>query len=165
VSAVHRRRTDGAVDPRFPERRHLGRESALQMLYQWEVGRTDIAEVVQTYWEVERPDAASPSEGLRRFATELAAGTVRHLAEIDPIIAASAEHWRLERMAAIDRAILRLAVYEFLHAAETPRKAVINEALELAKTFSTDDAVKFVNGILDGIKRRLEEHAPDAPRA
>jgi N utilization substance protein B len=164
VTAPGADRPDGEFDPRFPERRHLGRESALQMLYQWEVGRIDIAEVVKTYWQVEQPDTPPPSEGLKRFAASLAVGTVEHLAEIDPLIVASAEHWRLERMAVIDRAILRLAVYEFLHVPETPPKAVINEALELAKTFSADDAVKFVNGILDAVKRRLEEDGADASR-
>jgi N utilization substance protein B len=148
--------------PRAIERRHLGREAALQMLYQWEVGRTAITEVIETYWHVEQPDAVPPSEALRQFATDLAVGTVGHLEDIDPLITASAANWRLERMAAVDRAILRMAVYEFLHEADTPRKAVINEALELARTFSTEDAVKFVNGILDAIKRRLEGEAPPA---
>jgi len=165
VNAGDEHEAAGDVVPRFPEPRHLGRESALQMLYQWEVGRTGIDEVVETYWELERPDAAAPSEGLKRFATALALGTVQQVAEIDPLIAASAEHWRLPRMAAIDRAILRLAVYEFLHLPDTPPNVVINEALELAKTFSTDDAVRFVNGILDAVKRRLEDENPDAPGA
>jgi N utilization substance protein B len=126
------------------------------MLYQSEVGRTAIDEVVETYWEVEQPEAERPAPGIRRFATELAVGTVRHLAEIDPLVSAAAANWRLPRMAAIDRAILRLAVYEFLHAPETPRNAVINEAIELARRFGGDDSAKFVNGILDGVKRRLE---------
>ncbi len=138
------------------DRRHRAREAALQMLYQWEVGRTAIEEVVQTYWSIERPGEAPMSPPLEGFASELAAGTVEHLEEIDPLLAAHAEHWRLPRMAIVDRLILRLAVFEFLHSRDIPRKVVINEALELARTFSTDDAIKFVNGILDGVRRDLD---------
>jgi len=126
------------------------------MLYQWEVGRTDIEEVLRTYWAIERPGEPALSASLGSFAMKLAAGTVEHLDEIDPLIGANAEHWRLSRMAIVDRLILRLAVYEFLHSPDIPKKVVMNEALELAKTFSADEAVGFVNGILDGIKRGLE---------
>ncbi|MGE5360299.1 MAG: transcription antitermination factor NusB [Bacteroidales bacterium] len=147
------------------ERRHRAREAALQMLYQWEVGRASVHEVVRTYWSIERPGEAPLSPPLETFAGELVRGTVEHVQEIDPLIAESAEHWRLERMATIDRLILRLAVYEFLHAADTPRKVVINEALELARTYSSDDAVKFVNGILDGVKRRLDKPEGREPKA
>lgn len=144
-------------DPRARrDRRHRAREAALQMLYQWEVGRTGIDEVVQTYWSIDRPGEAELSAPLRAFAVSLASGTVEHVAEIDPIVSAQAEHWRLSRMAIIDRLILRLAVFEFLYARDVPRKVVINEAIELARTFSSDDAVKFVNGLLDGINKRLE---------
>ncbi len=143
------------------DRRHRAREAALQMLYQWEVGRTAIEEVLDTYWSIDRPGEAPLSPPLRSFACELAAGTAGHVAEIDPILAAHAEHWRLPRMAIVDRLILRLAVFEFLHSRDIPRKVVINEALELARTFSSDDAVKFVNGILDGINRRLDQEAAD----
>ncbi len=148
---------------RSPESRHRAREAALQMLYQWEVGRADLDEVLHGYWAIDRPGQAPVPETLRPFADGLVVGTVRHLDEIDPLIAGQAQNWRLSRMAIIDRLILRLAVYEFLHAQETPRKVVINEALELAKTFSADDAVKFVNGILDGIKRELEKASPESP--
>ncbi len=128
----------------------------MQMLYQADIGRTDIAEVMETYWRVEQPGTRVPDESVRRFAGELASGTVQHLAEIDGLVSAAAANWRLPRMAAVDRAILRMAVYEFLYASGTPRKAVINEAVELARRFGADDSAKFVNGILDGIKRRLE---------
>jgi N utilization substance protein B len=139
------------------ERRHRAREAALQMLYQWEIGRASVHEVMRTYWSIERPGEAPLSAPLQEFASDLARGTIEHVEEIDPLIAECAEHWRLERMATIDRLILRLAVFEFLHATDTPRKVVINEAIELARTYSSDDAVKFVNGILDGIKRRLDK--------
>ena len=78
------------------------------------------------------------------------------IADIDPLITEAAEHWRLERMNVMDRLILRLATYEFLHEADTPGKVIINEALELARTFSGDDAVRFINGILDAIRKKLE---------
>lgn len=139
------------------DQRHRAREAALQMLYQWEVGRTDVADVVQTYWAIDRPGESPLSDTLQEFANGLVAGTVARIQEIDPLIGASAEHWRLSRMAIVDRLILRLAVFEFLHDPAMPRKVIINEALELAKTYSADDAVKFVNGMLDGITRKLEE--------
>jgi N utilization substance protein B len=127
------------------------------MLYQWEVGRTDVAEVVQSYWFIDRPGETPLPDTFQKFANSLVLGTVGRVAEIDPMIGASAEHWRLSRMAIVDRLILRMAVYEFLTDPETPKKVIINEALELAKTFSSEDAVKFVNGLLDGITRRLED--------
>jgi N utilization substance protein B len=147
---------------RAGEGRRAGREAALQMLYQWEIGRTPIDEVVARFWDIDRPDVPAPPARVRQFADVLATGTVGHVEEIDQLIAATAQHWRISRMATLDRAILRLAVFEFLHMPETPRKAVINEALELARTFSADDAVRFVNGMLDAIMRRLED-AGSAP--
>ena len=144
--------------PRPPrESRRQAREAALQMLYQWEVGHTSIAEVVQTFWTI-GPAADTPlSPPLQAFAVTLARGVVEHLEGIDPYLTASAEHWRLSRMAVMDRLILRVAVYEFLFERTTPPKVVINEALELARTFSTDNAVRFINGILDAIRRKLDD--------
>jgi transcription antitermination protein NusB len=85
----------------------------------------------------------------------LTTGVTNTVGNIDPVIVESAEHWRLERMNVVDRLILRLAIYEFLHEADTPSRVIINEALELARTFSGDDSVRFINGILDAIRRRL----------
>jgi transcription antitermination protein NusB len=148
--------TERRTEPRLArESRHQAREAALQMLYQWEVGRASMFEVRQTFW-MQAADGAEPlSEDLQAFATALADGVAENVAEIDPIIAAAAEHWRLERMNVMDRLILRLAVHEFLRQPETPGKVVINEALELARTFSGDEAVRFINGILDAIRRTL----------
>jgi N utilization substance protein B len=126
------------------------------MLYQWEVGRCSLPEVLETFWLHEHPDAEVVSFEHRSFAQGLAGGVVENVGNIDPIIVEAAEHWRIERMAVIDRLILRLAVYEFLKEPDTPARVVINEALELARTFSNDDAVRFVNGLLDAIRRRLE---------
>jgi N utilization substance protein B len=137
------------------ESRHRAREAAVQMLYQWEVGRVSMFEVRQTFWG--GPAADRPlSEDERAFASRLSDGVAEKLAEIDPIITEAAQHWRLERMNVMDRLILRLAIYEFLHERDTPAKVVINEALELARTFSNDDSVRFINGILDAIRKKLE---------
>jgi N utilization substance protein B len=127
------------------------------MLYQWEVGRLSMPEVRRTFWRLPGDEDAPPLAGdLRLFAETLAEGVTTHLAEIDPLIAAAAEHWRLERMNVTDRLVLRLAVYEFLRERDTPARVVINEALELARTFSGDEAVAFINGVLDAIRRKLE---------
>ena len=136
------------------ESRHRAREAAVQMLYQWEVGRVPISEVAQTFWS--GPAApAPPGEELRAFATRLATGVAGTVADLDPMIVEAAENWRIERMNVLDRLILRLAVYEFVHEPETPAKVIINEALELARTFSTDDSVRFINGVLDAVRRSL----------
>ena len=137
-----------------PRLRHRAREAAVQMLYQWEVGQSDVEDVLRTFWTANLPGAEGASEGVRAFADQLVRSTVGNLDKIDPLITETAEHWRLSRMAALDRLILRLAIGEFLHA-ETPRNVVINEALELAKTFSGDESAKFINGILDAVKKKL----------
>ena len=126
------------------------------MLYQWEIGKQPIFEVMSTYWAPGLLSDQPIGDELREFATALTDGVAATLEQIDPLIAEAAEHWRSERMAVMDRIILRLAVYEFLHQPETPARVVINEALELARTFSTDEAVRFINGILDGIRRTLQ---------
>ena len=136
--------------------RHRAREAALQILYQWEIAATPVERAAQTFFDLQWPDQLPPADDLRRFATRLAHDTVERLAEIDPLIAQTAERWRPERMAVIDRLILRMAVCELLRDRETPPAVVINEALELARTFSTEDAVKFVNGVLDTIRKKLD---------
>ena len=102
------------------------------------------------------PATAVSADDRQAFATRLAEGVAGALAELDPIIVEAAEHWRLERLNVLDRLILRLAIYELLHEPETPAKVVINEALELARTFSGDEAVRFVNGVLDAVRRKLQ---------
>jgi N utilization substance protein B len=134
--------------------RHRAREVALQMLYQWEVGRTPIEEVCQTFW-TGGPAGAPPAESIRTFATSLASGVAAHSAQLDTLIVEATEHWRIERMNVMDRLILRLGVYEFLHEPGTPAIVVINEALELGRSFSADESVRFINGILDAIRRTL----------
>ena len=139
-----------------PEResRHRARESAVQMLYQWEVGKVSMFEVGQTFWN--GPAAIAPlGDDLRAFATKLATGVAGSVADLDPMLAEAAQNWLLERMNVLDRLILRLAVYEFLHEPETPAKVVINEALELARTFSGEEPVPFINGVLDAVRKTL----------
>ena len=138
------------------ESRHRGREAALQMLYQWEVGRSTMAEVLRTFWLHEQSAAGDMSAEHRSFAERLAIGVTNAVGNLDPMIAEAAEHWRIERMNVMDRLILRLAIYEFVHEPDTPGRVVINEALELARTFSGDDSVRFINGVLDAIRRRLD---------
>ena len=125
------------------------------MLYQWEVGRLAVGPERPERF-VDRGHVEPANEEVQAFATRLAAGVADTVASIDPMIVEAAEHWRLERLNVLDRLILRLAIYELLHEPGTPSKVVINEALELARTFSGDDAVRFVNGVLDAVRRRLE---------
>ena len=143
--------------PRAPkEQRHRARETALQMLYQWEIGRLSMFDVRQTFWTQDDETGEPLNAELRGFAMRLADGVASTVGDLDPMIAKAAEHWRIERMNVLDRLILRLAVYEFLHEPDTHAKVIINEALELARSFSGDEAVRFINGILDGIRRTLE---------
>lgn len=136
--------------------RHAAREAALQILYQWEIGGASLDDTLATYWEVreEDPDASALAPVDRQYAADLARGTAARMAEIDPLIEAQAEHWRLSRMAVVDRLILRLAAFELRHTPDALPPVVINEALELARTFSSEDAVPFINGILDGLAKK-----------
>ena len=140
--------------------RRKARECALQMLFAADVlGTARADELVRDYWN-ELGDAEL-DEAAREFATRLAIGALAHLAELDERIRSRAEHWRISRMAVVDRNVLRLAVYEFLHE-PTPRTVSINEALEIARRFSTYEATQFINGILDAIKRDLDREQPQA---
>jgi N utilization substance protein B len=135
--------------------RHRAREAALQILYQWDLARRDIVKTAGTFFDLQWPNTDPPSDDLRDFATALARDTTERLDEIDPLIAETAERWRPERMAILDRLIMRMAVCEMLRDASTPPAVVINEALELARTFTTEESVKFINGMLDAIRKKL----------
>lgn len=135
--------------------RHRAREAALQILYQWDIGKRDIDKSSATFFDLQWPNADPPAVDLREFATALARDTTGRLSEIDPLIAGTAERWRPERMAILDRLILRMAVCEMLRDVSTPPAVVINEALELARTFTTEASVKFINGMLDAIRKKL----------
>ncbi len=134
--------------------RTRAREAALQLMYQMEIGRASADEAIVTYWPVHDAGEAL-SEPLRQFANGLVRGTTERRAEIDAIITAHAQNWRLERMVVIDRIVLRLGVYELLAEPETPARVVINEGIELARTYSGDEAVPFVNGVLDSVRKEL----------
>jgi transcription antitermination protein NusB len=136
--------------------RRKARECALQMLFAYDVARPAVNDLVETYWG----EMAESGEDVKDFANELAVGTIAHLTEIDERIRIRTEHWRISRMAIVDRNLLRMAVYEFLHQDSTPRTVAINEALEIARRFSTHEATQFINGILDAIKRDLDTQVP-----
>jgi N utilization substance protein B len=125
------------------------------MLYQWEVGRGGVHEAIGTYWPA-RDEEDRLGEPNERFANDLVRGTVARVEEIDGLLAAHATNWRVERMAVIDRLVMRLAAYELLAEPDTPARVVINEALELARAYSGEEAVAFVNGILDAIRKDLK---------
>ena len=140
--------------------RRRARTAALQLLYQHEVGggnADELEEVLRHYWE-EYPVAAIH----RPFAVALLRGAVEDREQVDPLISDASEHWRLSRMAVVDRSVLRLAVYELL-LAETPAAVVIDEAIELARTFGDEASPRFVNGVLDAVKRTLEESPRSVP--
>lgn len=139
--------------------RRKARECALQMLFAADVSEVRGDELVRYYWN-EISEAGEVDDAAREFATRLAIGTLSHLEEVDERIRSRAEHWRIERMAIVDRNVLRLAVYEFLFE-PTPHTVAINEALEIARRFSTYEATQFINGILDAIKHDLQKENPD----
>jgi transcription antitermination protein NusB len=135
--------------------RRKARICALQMLFQYDVARPSVEELTRSYWEAFGDDMGNvPHE----FSDKLAVGAISHLDEIDALIKRRAENWRIQRMAVVDRNLLRLAIYEFLFESDTPKTVVINEALEIARRFSTFEATQFINGILDAIKRDLEDN-------
>ena len=140
--------------------RRQGREFALQMLYQIDMGGGKEKETFSTFWEGKK---ASPEA--KTFAEELVSGTLDHLESIDSVLRQGLEHWRLPRIAAVDRSVLRLAVFEFLNQPQTPPVVVIDEAIELAKRFGGDESGLFVNGVLDGIRKQLESHSMPSPPA
>ncbi len=135
--------------------RHRAREATLQILYQWEISHVDVDEAASTFFTLQWPNLDPPAEDLRAFATALAHDTVERLAAIDTLIAETAERWRPERMAVLDRLILRMSVCEMQRDLQTPAAVIINEGLELGRTFSTEESVKFINGMLDAIRKKL----------
>jgi len=145
----------GDSDTRWQGRRRA-REAALQMLYQTEVGQLPVTEAASGHTAI-GDDAVEIDDESREYAVELARGSWQDKATIDGYVGDAARNWRVERLAVIDRLLLRLAVHELLSHPETPPRVVIDEAIELARTYSGDDAAKFVNGVLDGVFKRLKE--------
>jgi transcription antitermination protein NusB len=131
--------------------RRKSRELALQMLFQLDMGRQEREQVRQTFWS-ERKDL---DKKIRGFSEDLFRIACERREEIDQMIERNAEHWRMERMAAVDRNLLRTSVAEFLGFPKTPKAVVINEALEIARRYSTPESVHFINGVLDSVAREL----------
>lgn len=142
--------------------RRKARECALQMLFASDVLKAQNDVLTTDYWK-ELGDAGI-DEKTQDFANNLVGGTLKEIETIDDRIRTRAEHWRIERMAIVDRNVLRLAVYEFLFE-DTPHTVVINEALEIARRFSTFEATQFINGILDAIKHDLEDKPAKSSQA
>jgi len=130
--------------------RRAGRECALQMLYGRDIGGISESEILDAYRAM---DEFTP--GVLEFAEQLFTGVSAQIEELDRLIQSHAQNWRLGRMAAVDRNVLRIAAFELISGGKSPDSAIINEAIELARKFSTQDSAQFVNGILDSIRKAL----------
>jgi N utilization substance protein B len=133
--------------------RHQAREAALQILYFCQIAAVAPDEALATFFAEHHPDAGGD---VRTFAHRLVSGVLEEAGALDALIVHHSSHWRLERMALIDRLILRLGAWELQHVPDTPAAVVLNEAIELARTFSADESARFVNGVLDAIRKTLE---------
>lgn len=131
-------------------KRTLAREFALQILYQIDIRRDNLGDIVDSFWKAQ--DEGEVDTSVKDFALDIAKGVIENLKVIDEKISQHATNWHLKRMAVVDRNILRLASFELLFRDDIPAKVSINEAVELAKKFSGVEAGKFVNGILDKVK-------------
>ena len=142
--------------------RHRSRRRALQVLFEWDMRGDSVDRAIQHYYDTLHSDDAEDDQPLKpdRFMEQLVRGTAAGVAEIDKKISAKSEHWRVERMAVVDRNILRLAIYE-LGLAELPAPVVIDEALELARQFSSDESLAFINGVLDAVHRQTQAAGGD----
>jgi len=129
--------------------RRKARELALQMLFQHDMSGNAPDQILTTFEELQK---SKPNT--REFATRIFRGTVDNLDRIDEMITAQADNWRLSRMAVVDRNIIRMCIYEFLHEEDTPKLVIIDEGIEIAKKYGTQKSSQFINGILDGILKR-----------
>jgi N utilization substance protein B len=134
--------------------RRQSRESALQMLYQMEISGMPADAVIRLYWR----EGSAPAEVVR-FANEIVKGVAAGQAKLDEVISAHSTNWKVSRMAAVDKNILRMAVFELESCPEIPVKVTINEAVEIAKKFGTAESGAFVNGILDNVAKGVEKDA------
>ena len=135
--------------------RRKSRELVLQMLFQADMGKQPADVVRKTFWA----ERSNVDDEVRGFADDLFRLASDRLTEIDGLIEKHTQHWRMDRMATVDRNVLREAVAEFLSHPETPRAVVINEALEIARKFSSPESVQFINGVLDSVGKGLGENA------
>jgi transcription antitermination protein NusB len=130
--------------------RHRSREFALQMLFEWDIARQKPARIEHNFWKTARA-----AEATRTFANQLFEGSITEADSSDRLVETLSQNWRLDRLAAVDRNILRLAIYE-LRSGTAPPKVVIDEALELAKKFSSAESPSFLNGVLDAAYKNLQ---------
>jgi N utilization substance protein B len=137
--------------------RRRSRQRALQILFLWDVSKQPIRDAIAAYDEIVYSDEGKVRPQPDQFLDHLVMGTVEHIADIDRHITQHAEHWRIERMPAVDRNLLRLAVHEMM-AFDTPPAVVIDEALELARKYAGEESVQFVNGVLDAVHREIGTH-------
>jgi N utilization substance protein B len=131
-------------------KRTKARECALQLLYQWDLTREPMDRVSGLFWQIR-----TSTEETKAMAERLARGAQRELERVDRAIGAASTHWRFDRLAAVDRNILRIATYELMAESDTPASVIINEAVEIAKRFSEAESPAFVNGVLDAVKRSV----------
>ena len=139
--------------------RRKSRELCLQMLFQWDMGKQAPEHVKKTFW-AERDEV---DQETRNFADDVFQVAIDRQQEIDDLIQKHAQHWRMERMAAVDRNVLRTGVAELLGPHHTPRPVVINEALEIARKFSAPESVQFINGVLDSVGKELDSAKAQKP--
>jgi transcription antitermination factor NusB len=137
--------------------RRKAREKALQILFQLDFRDDDIEAICSKFWKGNRS-----GEKVREFANKLVKGAYANLDNIDRIIGSVVEHWSVQRLASVDRAILRCATYELFYMPEIPPKVTINEAVEIAKTFGTEESSRFINGVLDKIREEADKSAATA---
>jgi N utilization substance protein B len=138
--------------------RRRAREYALQILFQMDLSPAPLEEALEEFW---RGKSLKPQ--VAEFAGRLARGTHENRERIDGVLTSISHHWRVERMAVVDRNILRVALYEMFYETSTPRVVVINEAIEVAKKFGDEESGPFINGILDAVRLRLERNELKVP--
>ncbi|MFQ5718103.1 MAG: transcription antitermination factor NusB [Acidobacteriota bacterium] len=132
--------------------RRRARELALQLLFEVEITRDPPAQVLTRFWAMREVPQA-----VQEFTGTLVLGTVAHLESIDRLLASAAKNWRLGRMAIVDRNVLRMAIFELRHRPETPSAVVIDEAIEIARKFGSEDSAPFINGVLDAVRQGIAQ--------
>jgi N utilization substance protein B len=137
--------------------RHRARAAALQALYECEIGGLTPQQALGVLHHAGPPEVNDPGEDEHAFVIALVKGAMTDRDALDERIGDAAKNWRIERMAVIDRLVMRLATQEMVAHRESPPRVVISEAIELARAYSGDEAAKFVNGVLDGVYRRLKD--------
>lgn len=135
--------------------RHRSRQRALQVLYQWDMNKGPVEDAISSFYDTLNSEDGEQPTGHDEFMEELARGTSQMATDIDHQITAKSENWKIERMPIVDRNILRMAIYE-MSRRETPAAVVIDEALELARQFSGEESVSFINGVLDAVHKEIK---------